>query len=94
MSEAIPQKDAPMQRPRNRAQVVNLTWVSLMPNSVDSCVRVKATPWSHKLNKRTDQFRFEGRHVPKLTCQQSNRNRRGKTAAIDNDPFQYPELLC
>lgn len=44
-SDAVPQKEAPMQRPRKSARVVYLTSVSLTPNSADSWGRVRATPF-------------------------------------------------
>lgn len=51
ISEAVPQKEAPMHRPRKRDKVVYLTSVSLTPNSAESCGKVNATPYSNHINE-------------------------------------------
>lgn len=56
-SEAMPQKEAPRQRPKNKAQVVKRTVLSEMPNSMESWVSVKATPYGALAGERMAIFR-------------------------------------
>lgn len=50
ISEAMPQNDAPRQRPRNRAQVVKRTRFSSTPNSSVNWGNVSATPYGISMN--------------------------------------------
>jgi hypothetical protein len=50
ISEPMPQNEAPMQRPTNKAQVVYRTFVSEISNSLEIEGRVRATPCSQRLS--------------------------------------------
>jgi hypothetical protein len=85
-SEAVPQNEAPRQRPRKSDNVVYLTSVSLTPNSTDSCGKVRATPYFISVN----QVLHATDCVPEATgCQPSSHHHTMQTNAIGRDPYPY-----
>jgi hypothetical protein len=55
-SDAVPQKLAPMQRPRKSARVVYRIWFSSTPNSLDMEVKVSAMPYANMFSKSTQSL--------------------------------------